>query len=80
MYQLNLLFTWQKDEFAGELVTVQKEGNSQEECEDKADGKKYQVGFIFVLTRTSFVRRLRTLLESLLIFTHKAPLRYILSV
>ncbi|XP_072197997.1 coiled-coil domain-containing protein 141 [Excalfactoria chinensis] len=32
----------QKDEFAGELVTVQKEENSQEACEDKADEKKHQ--------------------------------------
>lgn len=44
MYQLNLLFMWQKDDFAGEPLTVQKKGNSQEECEDKADEEKHQVG------------------------------------
>ncbi|XP_048808643.1 coiled-coil domain-containing protein 141 isoform X5 [Lagopus muta] len=32
----------QKDDFAGELVTVQKKGNSQEACEDKADEEKHQ--------------------------------------
>ncbi|XP_042730459.1 coiled-coil domain-containing protein 141 isoform X5 [Lagopus leucura] len=32
----------QKDDFAGELVTVQKKGNSQEACEDKPDEEKHQ--------------------------------------
>ncbi|XP_052531481.1 coiled-coil domain-containing protein 141 isoform X6 [Tympanuchus pallidicinctus] len=32
----------QKDDFAGELVTAQKKGNRQEECEDKADEEKHQ--------------------------------------
>ncbi|OXB61719.1 hypothetical protein ASZ78_002720 [Callipepla squamata] len=32
----------QKNEFAEELITVRKEGNSQEVCEDKADEEKQQ--------------------------------------
>eukprot|EP00076_Gallus_gallus_P023316 XP_015145051.1 coiled-coil domain-containing protein 141 isoform X3 [Gallus gallus] len=49
----------QKDEFAGELVTVQKEGNSQEECEDKADGKKYQMGSDMLLINSEYVTEKR---------------------
>lgn len=52
---LNFLFTWQKDEFSEELVTVQKEERKgQEACEavikDKAEEQKQQVSLIgFVL-------------------------------
>lgn len=49
----------QKDEFAGELVTVQKEGNSREECEDKADGKKYQMGSDMLLINSEYVTEKR---------------------
>ncbi|XP_015723861.1 coiled-coil domain-containing protein 141 isoform X5 [Coturnix japonica] len=45
----------QKDEFAGELVTVQKEGNSQEACEDKADEEKHQVRSDILLINSKYV-------------------------
>ncbi|XP_010711849.1 coiled-coil domain-containing protein 141 isoform X3 [Meleagris gallopavo] len=49
----------QKDEFAGELVTVQKKGNSQEACEDKADEEKHQMGSDILLINSKYVTEKR---------------------
>lgn len=48
MYKFTFLFTWQKDEFSEDLVTVQKEDrNGQETYEadikDKPEEQKQQV-------------------------------------
>lgn len=78
---LNFLFTWQKDEFSEELVTVQKEERKGQEAreaviKDKAEEQKQQVSLIcFVLTRTLSLKRLCVLLESFFLFSLEASLK-----
>ncbi|XP_021256278.1 coiled-coil domain-containing protein 141 [Numida meleagris] len=49
----------QKDEFAEELVTVQKGGNCQEACEDEADEKQQQMVSDILLINSEYITEKR---------------------